>query len=654
LQKSKANDQFVQLGRGSAECVLIAIRLSARLSKLAPTQATQTDKMTICPHCKRSYADQDFRNCPFDGSVLSQNQTPETDPMIGQVLAGRFRIVERIGQGGMGCVYKAVHIQMDRICAIKVLSPQAGDPESASARFRREAKMSSRIDSPNAVTIYDFGEAEPGQFYLAMEYIEGESLVQVLNREKSLPLDRVIDITRQIARGLSAAHALGIVHRDLKPANIMLSRRKEGEIVKVLDFGIAKTITDDDSDTLTQAGHLLGTPTYMSPEQVMGESIDSKSDVYSLAIIVYQLLSGALPFAGDNLRNLMMERINGEPKPLRSVAPFVSEKIAQVVMRGLAREPDHRIADVDQFSAALNSAATGDHQFNIPDPTINSQSEPILNNQPESGHQDKAPRSSVDSGGDSATIVAVWQPGTSSPPNVLPAKKRFPWPMLLIPAILLIVMAGVVAVGYLLYFKTSSTTHQTDQGSQRLSSAGPAGGAAPGTVTADSANSHYEAGKRFQQEAYSLKASAEAVSKNNAAVAEYRKAIASRSNFPEAHENLGVALYDLGRAPEAVDEYEIAIEQYQKPPAQVLTNYGMALVVVKRFSDAADAFAKALVLNPNDSDLHYYRGFALHYAGDKTGSQESFTQYLEKAPQGRYAKNARDILAHRAVPTMPR
>jgi Flp pilus assembly protein TadD len=164
---------------------------------------------------------------------------------------------------------------------------------------------------------------------------------------------------------------------------------------------------------------------------------------------------------------------------------------------------------------------------------------------------------------------------------------------------------------------------------------------------------HFEAGKRYQQEAYSLGSGAEAVAKNNAAVSEYRKALETRSSFPEAHENLGVALYSLGKVAEAITEYEIAIAQYGSPKAQVLTNYGMALIVAKRFSEAADAFAKALLLNPNDSDLHYYRGFALYHAGDEPGSREAFRRYLDQAPQGRHANDARNILDRRAVPTMP-
>ena len=587
--------------------------------------------MTICLQCKRSY-DQNFRVCPFDGSVLSQDETPFADPMIGKVLAKRYRIVERIGQGGMGCVYKAVHVEMDRLCAIKLLLPMAGDHESARARFRREAKMSSRIDSANAITIYDFGEAEGGQFYLAMEYIEGESLAAVLNREKSLPIERVVDITNQIAAALAAAHALGIVHRDLKPANIMLTRKNESELVKVLDFGIAKTITDDDNEKLTQTGYMLGTPTFMSPEQVLGEKIDSRSDVYSLAIIVYQMLSGSLPFDGENVQTLIMKRVHGVPIPLRVAAPFLTAALEQVVMSGLEREPGRRATNVDQFAAAIRSAVAAGHHA---DSTASSSATVVIN-----------PNS------DSTTIVALRQPvPLQAAPEV---RKRSRLTLLLIPAFALTLLVGAVAVGYWIYSMAKPTTHAT---TPTTTSTQPLNQITPRTVprmteAEDAALAHFEAGKRYQQEAASLRSTADAVSKNNAAVSEYRKALEKRSNFPEAHENLGVALYELGRAAEAIVEYEIAINLYGNPRAQVLTNYGMALIVEKRFAEAAEAFAKALNINPNDSDLHYYRGFALHYAGDATGAREAFNRYLEQAPQGPHANDARKILDHRAIPTM--
>lgn len=693
---------------------------------------SQKDKMRICPQCKTSFGEQDFRACPFDGAALTEETALPADPMLGRILAGRFRIVEAIGQGGMGAVYKAVHTQMDRICAIKLLSPVSTDQESAIARFRREAKMTSRINSPNAVTIYDFGEAEPGLLYLAMEYIEGESLAQLLDRERTLPIERVVSITNQIARALGAAHSLGIVHRDLKPANVMLTHKKgEDEVVKVLDFGIAKTVTDGNADNLTQTGFVLGTPTYMSPEQVLGEGIDSRSDVYSLSIIVYQMLSGLLPFEGDNLRTLMMKRLNSDPRPLRATAPSLSEAIEHVVMSGLARDPETRIADVQKFAAALKAASVADApSINSSLPTITnirggksgsstwleetrtaegqsavehgvqspserssspeSHNEPWMPNGPESAPARHPPAQAADrlsplvpsvtvlspSGTEpkvheSATMLAPqvpyrhdtngaapWQlpvSAVSSQASSTPQSKLAP---VFIVAVVVIVIAVLGAGGFYIYLRSKQERPPiaSNQPSSRTSQPNTERNtrAAP-TDDERATDDHYKAGKSRQEQAYSLAgagSAAAAAAKNEEAIAEYRKALESRPNFPEAHENLGVALYDVGKATEAVVEYEIAIKQYEKPSSQVWTNYGMALLTIKRFHDAADAFSRALVLKPTDADLYYYRGFALHFAGDDAGSREAFRRYLEVEPHGEHAKDVKDMLEGRAAPSL--
>jgi serine/threonine protein kinase len=283
--------------------------------------------------------------------------TSDIDSMIGKELAGRFRLVEKIGQGGMGAVFKAIHTQMGRACAIKLLLPMSSDNDSTVERFKREAQMASRIDNPHAVTIYDFGEAETGMLYLAMEYIEGKSLGQLLSRERPLSSERIVHITSQIAAALSAAHKLGIVHRDLKPDNIMITRKGEdADYVKVLDFGIAKPVDEDDRENLTKTGFVLGTPFYMSPEQLSGDKLDGRSDVYSLALLVYEMFSGRLPFEGDNSQAIMVKRLIAEPKALRDFVPTMSSEVEQAVMAGLERERDKRAANVEVFVARLKSA----------------------------------------------------------------------------------------------------------------------------------------------------------------------------------------------------------------------------------------------------------------------------------------------------------
>jgi serine/threonine protein kinase/Flp pilus assembly protein TadD len=283
--------------------------------------------------------------------------TSDIDSMIGKELAGRFHLVEKIGQGGMGAVFKAMHTQMGRACAIKLLLPMSSDSDSTIERFKREAQMASRIDNPHAVTIYDFGEAETGMLYLAMEYIEGKSLAHLLTNERPLSSERIVHITNQIAEALSAAHKLGIVHRDLKPDNIMITRKGEDtDYVKVLDFGIAKPVDEDDRENLTKTGFVLGTPFYMSPEQLSGDKLDGRSDVYSLALIVYEMFSGRLPFEGDNSQAIMVKRLIAEPKALRDFLPTMNSEVEHAVMAGLERERDKRAASVEIFATQLKSA----------------------------------------------------------------------------------------------------------------------------------------------------------------------------------------------------------------------------------------------------------------------------------------------------------
>ncbi len=310
--------------------------------------------MKTCPQCGDNY-DNSVEVCPADGSTLIRANT--NDPMIGKLLAGRYKIITKIGEGGMGAVYKAIHNKMDRVCAIKTLTNLSSDNEAAVARFNREARNSSRIDSPHAITIYDFGEAEHGLLYLAMEFIDGKQLTDLLEQEGVIGIERTVHITSQIAEALTSAHALGIIHRDLKPDNIMITRKVDNtDYVKVLDFGIAKTMADDGAENVTKTGFVLGTPAYMSPEQLTGESLDARSDVYSLAIIVYEMLSGQLPFEGDNLQAKMIKRLMTDPIRLRDVMPSVTDSVERAVMAGLAREREKRTPTVQAFAASLGDA----------------------------------------------------------------------------------------------------------------------------------------------------------------------------------------------------------------------------------------------------------------------------------------------------------
>jgi serine/threonine-protein kinase len=305
--------------------------------------------MNRCPQCSAEYPET-TKFCPRDGGALVAE-----DPMIGRVI-GRYRVLSRIGKGGMGSVYRGEHLKMRRATAIKVLAPSLAASQEFAARFQREAELASTINHPNAVAIYDFGE-DDGLVYLAMELLDGEPLSDRLRRERTLPLDAVVRIARQAADALDAAHRRGIIHRDFKPDNVMLCGG--GEVVKVVDFGIAKqTDAATTAANLTQTGSVLGTPTYMSPEQVADHALDPRSDLYSLALTVYQMLSGSVPFTGDTAQRVMVMRLIEAPVPLRVRAPAIPPAVEAVVMKALAREPHQRQSGVLEFARDLEGAAS--------------------------------------------------------------------------------------------------------------------------------------------------------------------------------------------------------------------------------------------------------------------------------------------------------
>jgi eukaryotic-like serine/threonine-protein kinase len=257
------------------------------------------DDAMVCLLCSGSYPAGTLF-CTVDGSVLRPAVGSRVD-LVGRILDDRYHLVEKLGQGGMGDVYLGEHVRTNRRCAVKVVNQQhAHDPDSVN-RFLREATNTGRIHHPNVATLYDFGEAEDGLTYLAMEYVEGESLAQVLAREGALAPARTVDIARQVAEGVGAAHDLGIVHRDLKPSNILIGTdRKGGDVVKVVDFGISRAPSSDEQN-LTRAGIIIGTPEYMSPEQLIGDPVDGRSDIYSLGCVLYQMLTGEQAFGGPLL-----------------------------------------------------------------------------------------------------------------------------------------------------------------------------------------------------------------------------------------------------------------------------------------------------------------------------------------------------------------
>ena len=311
--------------------------------------------MKICPVCSTEYAD-DVKFCPNDGQTL-RSTSPASD-LVGQVVADRYHVIKKLGEGGMGQVYLAEHVKMGRRSAIKVMNPSMVHDPDAVARFNREASNASRITHPNVCAIYDFGETPDGLIYLAMEFIEGEPLTDLLERDGALPVRRAVGIFTQVADALQAAHDLGIVHRDLKPDNIMLAQKKGGDQVKVVDFGIAKAVGGDESgQKVTKTGLVVGTPEFMSPEQLSGDKLDGRSDLYSLALVFYQMLAGKLPFEATTVQETMIKRLTDEPSTLAESRPDLTfpAGLQAVLDTALTRTPAERYQTVAKFAADVAS-----------------------------------------------------------------------------------------------------------------------------------------------------------------------------------------------------------------------------------------------------------------------------------------------------------
>src|SRR5215212_561694 len=323
--------------------------------------------MLKCPQCGREFPP-GVAVCPDDGSTLRADATvaggarpkhaPTPDPLLGVVLDDKYRLDELLGQGGMGAVYRATHLLIERPVAVKVLSQRLVTDESARERFRREARAAGRLQHTNAVAVTDFGETRDGLVYLVMELLEGRPLREVLARESPLDPARAVSLMMQISAAVEAAHEAGIIHRDLKPGNIFLVQRPDSPyIVKVLDFGIAKIAADDGEfslhDTLTGTGVMIGTPRYMSPEQCDGAQLTPASDVYSLGVILYEMLTGQTPFSGVSPLALALKHSSESPRPPRELVTSIPPALEAVVLHALEKAAESRPADAGEFRREL-------------------------------------------------------------------------------------------------------------------------------------------------------------------------------------------------------------------------------------------------------------------------------------------------------------
>ena len=323
--------------------------------------------MLHCPKCGLGYADE-VKVCPDDGVPLRADDTVAAaipiDPLVGLTLDGKYRLDERLGKGGMGTVYRATHLLIERPVAIKVLNPHFVEDEEAQERFRREARAAGRLQHQNVAAVTDFGRTEDGLVYIVMELLEGRSLRDVLAREAPLDAARAVSLMLQISAAVAAAHEARVIHRDLKPGNIFVVQRKHAPpVVKVLDFGIAKLAADaleedeEDQQTLTKVGVMIGTPRYMSPEQCDGGKMTPASDVYSLGIILYEMLTGTTPFSGSSALAIAMKHSSETPRLPREFVSSIPIPLEDVVLHALEKSPGDRPADAGAFRRELYATA---------------------------------------------------------------------------------------------------------------------------------------------------------------------------------------------------------------------------------------------------------------------------------------------------------
>jgi len=323
-----------------------------------------------CPNCKAGNAE-DARFCGSCGHTLAATEASnpkiaatgigEAPSLIGREIAGRYRVQAKLGEGGMGAVYKAEQISLKRQCAVKLLRPEVAGSQMLLRRFNAEAELVAKLSHPNTVNIYDFGQDSDGTLFIAMEFIEGKSLRDVIHQEAPLPLPRALRIAQQVAASLVDAHAHSIVHRDLKPDNVMLQERgRQKDVVRVLDFGIAK-LRDENRQSqmaMTQAGDMLGTPQYMSPEQIRGENIDGRTDIYSLGGLLYEMITGRLPFEAPTVMALLSKHLIETIVPPSQRRPDLNlpPEIDALILRAMAKDANARPPTMEQFGEEIAAA----------------------------------------------------------------------------------------------------------------------------------------------------------------------------------------------------------------------------------------------------------------------------------------------------------
>ncbi len=606
--------------------------------------------MLQCPKCGRRYSD-DVQVCAEDGTALAADSTVATeasaDPLVGLTLDDKYRLDARLGEGGMGTVYRATHLLIDRSVAIKVLNQRFVEDEAAQERFRREARAAGRLQHSNAVSVTDFGRTADGLVYIVMELLEGKSLRDVLAREAPLDTARAVSLMLQISAAVSAAHEAGIIHRDLKPGNIFVVQRKHAPpIVKVLDFGIAKLATEAGEvvKNLTQTGVMIGTPRYMSPEQCDGAELMPSSDVYSLGVILYEMLTGTTPFSGPTPLAVALKHSSEQPRPPREFIAAIPPALEEIVLHALAKKPNERPKDAGAFRRELYVMAEKlglEHAAGFSAPTIETLRD--VGTETPSGRlvidlekmrerrasTTQAPGASataeekvIETGGavvapgseasipeadaaappsadssaraaSASSLSAVSEQAAAQPTHVTevapPRNRVEAWKRFLTQPVVMVILAvaAVLLVVSLIVFTGSRST----------------------STTASAGNEADDAmGRDLQQEAKGPQRAAP--------TGEPRKAV----DFYER----GAYFFSVGNFDAAERDFRRAVELQNNYPA-AHNRLGRALVMKRDYGEAVREFRTAIQQNGNNYPTAYYNlGFALQQQGDKDGAVSAY------------------------------
>ena len=312
-----------------------------------------TDGYRVCPKCDRRYAGAEARTCESDGTRLLIISASD-DPLVGTTLVGKFTVTKLLGKGGFGAVYSGIQHPVEREVAIKVLHKEHASSETQVKRFFLEARSIGRLRSQHTIQLYDFGQADDGALYMAMELAPGEPLSKLIRRERRLGVARAVRILAQVCESLEEAHRHGVIHRDLKPDNIMVEdRHGHPDFVKVLDFGIAKLLDGGEFQSMTASGIIQGTPSYMSPEQVRGQTLTPASDLYSLGVILFQALAGQVPLKRETPMATALAHVTDEPPDLGQLVPSPPARVVALVTALLAKKPADRPSSAEALRAEL-------------------------------------------------------------------------------------------------------------------------------------------------------------------------------------------------------------------------------------------------------------------------------------------------------------